>query len=147
MADCKRQELPNRKRPHIITSSRHSFLGQVGPDKKPRQRQGEFPLRAASHPPSFPRCGDTQAVRGTATVWERGQMQDSICAVDSVRKVDKMAPTLRSLVGDPFPIRGDPAVAWFDRSNRAPIPGLYKSQRITSTAPSSVDPNFQNRPK
>jgi hypothetical protein len=63
-----------------------------------RQKGRGISSPAAPRPPSFPR---PQAARGTATVWE--QMHDSICAVDSVRRVDQMTPTLRSLVRRSFP--------------------------------------------
>ena len=59
---------------------RKGALGEKG--------EGEFPHRAApSSAFSLPRCGNPQAARGMATEWERGQLHDdSICAVDSVRR-------------------------------------------------------------
>jgi hypothetical protein len=47
----------------------------VGPGQSHLAGKGkrEFPLRTDPPPPSFPRCGDAEAARGTATVWERGQ--------------------------------------------------------------------------
>lgn len=80
-----------------------SFFGSLGPGQDPVLSSGKQGRRIPILDTSFPRCGDTQAARGTATVWERGQTHDSICAVDSVRMVDQMAPTLRSRVRRSFP--------------------------------------------